>query len=482
MTIKRRLFWSNILMILLPAVATVVIGLICIGFIWLALTGGWNLGLDDREDFEHASMTISELIEIKIEGDEDLSSVEKLLDSSGITAIIKKDGSTVFQHGPDKECDPALISAAEGLSSGSLLSSDGRSLYASQYEIGGAAYDIYLLGGDQRLQSFSQLKMVLGAACILIALTIFLSILITNRFLTKFVFRRIREPLDILVNGVHQLRDGNLDYRIEYEGDDEFAPVCSDFNEMALRLKQSADTIRQQEISRKEMIAGISHDIRSPLTSIQAYVEGLIDGVAKTPQARMKYLSTIKSKAQDLDRILSQLFLFSKMDLGDYPDEPSRLELDKVLSQELLSFKEELGGQGVKIIEDIQPAVVYADPLQIRRIISNILENSLKYKDKETITVKVSLKAAPSGCSMTFADDGPGVPKDALPHLFEVFYRSDPSRRSPHKGSGLGLAIVESIVRRMGGNATASLCKPKGLEIRIDLPCKGEDYVKDTDH
>ena len=252
MTIKRRLFWSNILMILLPAVATVVIGLICIGFIWLALTGGWNLGLDDREDFEHASMTISELIEIKIEGDEDLSSVEKLLDSSGITAIIKKDGSTVFQHGPDKECDPALISAAEGLSSGSLLSSDGRSLYASQYEIGGAAYDIYLLGGDQRLQSFSQLKMVLGAACILIALTIFLSILITNRFLTKFVFRRIREPLDILVNGVHQLRDGNLDYRIEYEGDDEFAPVCSDFNEMALRLKQSADTIRQQEISRKD--------------------------------------------------------------------------------------------------------------------------------------------------------------------------------------------------------------------------------------
>ena len=83
---------------------------------------------------------------------------------------------------------------------------------------------------------------------------------------------------------------------------------------------------------------------------------------------------------------------------------------------------------------------------------------------------------------MTFADDGPGEPKDALPHRFEVFYRSDPSRQSPHKGSGRGLAIVENIVRRMGGNATASLCKPKGLEIRIDLPCKGEDYVKDTDH
>lgn len=100
-------------MILLPAAATVVIGLICIGFIWLALTGGWNLGLDDREDFEHASMTISELIEIKIEGDEDLSSVEKLLDSSGITAIIKKDGSTVFQHGPDKECDHIYLEKAE---------------------------------------------------------------------------------------------------------------------------------------------------------------------------------------------------------------------------------------------------------------------------------------------------------------------------------------------------------------------------------
>ncbi len=107
-------------------------------------------------------------------------------------------------------------------------------------------------------------------------------------------------------------------------------PVCSDFNEMALRLKQSADTIRQQEISRKEMIAGISHDIRSPLTSIQAYVEGLIDGVAKTPQARMKYLSTIKSKAQDLDRILSQLFLFLRWIWEIIPDEPCRLELDKI--------------------------------------------------------------------------------------------------------------------------------------------------------
>ena len=105
-----------------------------------------------------------------------------------------------------------------------------------------------------------------------------------------------------------------------------------------------------------------------------------------------------------------------------------------------------------------------------------------KRQDQETITVKVSLKATPSGCSMTFADDGPGVPEEALPHLFEVFYRSDPSRQSPHKGSGLGLAIVESTVRRMGGNVTASLCRPKGLEIRIDLPCKGEDYVKDTDH
>lgn len=135
---------------------------------------------------------------------------------------------------------------------------------------------------------------------ILIAFTIFLSVLFTNRFLIKFVFRRIEEPLTTLATGVHELRDGNLDYRINYYHEDEFLPICEDFNEMAIRLKESVAKIQQQEKNRKELVAGISHDLRSPLTSIQAYVEGLLDGIATTPETQNAYLMTIKTKTLDL--------------------------------------------------------------------------------------------------------------------------------------------------------------------------------------
>ncbi len=316
-------------------------------------------------------------------------------------------------------------------------------------------------------------------SAIFIVFAVFLSILITNRFLTKFVFKKIEKPLDILSGGVHEIRDGNLDYRIKYTGDDEFAHVCSDFNEMAVRLKQSVELTQKQEKSRKELIAGISHDIRSPLTSIQAYVEGLLDGVAKTPAVQRRYLETIKAKAENLAHIVSQLFLFSQMELGEYPENPSLIRLDKVISEIVSS--EDYKKSGLDISMELIPAEIYADPIQIRRIITNILENSLKYKNKEKGMAWIRLEQTECGLRLTFLDDGPGVPEESLPHLFEVFYRSDPSRQHPDKGSGLGLAIVANAIRRMGGTAQAFCGTPHGLGIRIDLPIKGENHGKNSD-
>lgn len=267
------------------------------------------------------------------------------------------------------------------------------------------------------MRSYTDLKTAVVLAAILILFTIFASILFTNRFFTKFVWKRIEEPLDILVNGVHELRDGNLDYRIIYDRQDEFLPVCQDFNEMAGRLKEMVQRIQRQEQSRKELIAGISHDIRSPLTSIQAYVEGLLDGIARTPKAEQRYLETIKTKAKDL----------------------RKLRLNEVIEDIVLPRQEEYRQKGLQITMDLEAVTLKADPVQIQRIITNILENSLKYKGKEQGNIQISLHRQENGFYLSFADDGPGVPKEALPHLFEVFYRSDPSRQNPHQGSGLGL-------------------------------------------
>ena len=158
------------------------------------------------------------------------------------------------------------------------------------------------------------LAATLLAAAVVIVLA---AVLVTNRFLTRFVFRHIQEPLETLAEGVHQIRDGNLTHRIAYDSRDEFQPVCEDFNDMAQRLRASVEQSQREEASRKELLASISHDIRSPLTAIQAYVEGLLDGVADTPEKQREYLTILQAKATEMDQLVRKIFLFSKMDLGE---------------------------------------------------------------------------------------------------------------------------------------------------------------------
>lgn len=220
----------------------------------------------------------------------------------------------------------------------------------------------------------------------------------------------------------------------------------------------------------RELVAGISHDLRSPLTSIQAYVEGLLDGVASTPESQRRYLETIKQKAEDLAHIISQLFLFSKMELGEYPENLQLLSLDEKILETVSTLREEYESQGLEIHTELVPAKINADPVYLHRILMNILENSLKYKREGKANLWICLGHVSDRYRLSFVDDGLGVEPEALPHLFEVFYRSDPSRQNPGKGSGLGLAIVANAVQRMGGQIQALANEPQGLIIRIDFP------------
>lgn len=470
MTVKRRLFWSNILMIAVPVISTALIGMVCIGLIWLSLIGGAGLGIENQEDFDHACMAISEKLEYDIGRNSDFSSVKSILDSNHMALRIVSGGKTIFEYGTKEDADEALLSAAGLLNGSSTISLNGRSLYVGTERVKGMDYEIFLFGSYHGRQTYSELKVALTLSAIAILFGIFVSILLTNRFLTRFVFQHIEGALDILAGGVHEIRDGNLEYRIVYDRKDEFLPVCEDFNEMAVRLKSSVDGMQRQELSRKELIAGISHDLRSPLTSIQAYVEGLLDGVARTPETQKRYLETIKGKAQDLAHIISQLFLFSKMDLGENPEKLCTLQLDQTMAEMVSALEEEYREQGLNIHMESEQVEICADPVYLYRIVTNILENSLKYKEKESGNVWICLRRTASGCRLSFADDGPGVAGETLPHLFEVFYRGDLARQNPGGGSGLGLAIVAGAVKRMGGTIQAQPNEPQGLCICIDLP------------
>jgi len=332
-----------------------------------------------------------------------------------------------------------------------------------------------------REQQFEGYSATVNAQMVLIGFLliagVFATIYFTNRLLTKFVFAKVEQPLEVLSDGVHQIRDGNLDHRIIHYSDDEFKPICEDFNEMAVRLKASVEEIQKNERNRKELLASISHDLRSPLTSVKAYVEGLLDGVAATPETQREYLLTIKQKTDDINSMVSQLFLYSKMDMGNYPTSPERLNTGKEISDFISACREEYKTKGLIIETSGIPtdSYIYADPVQLRSIYANILDNSAKYKDKDIAGISVSCNTDGDIIRIVFEDDGPGVPEEALPKLFDVFYRSDPSRNNPQKGSGLGLAITAKTLERMNGKVYAQNRKEGGLRMVIEIPeIKGE--------
>ncbi|MBU3179453.1 HAMP domain-containing histidine kinase [Clostridium estertheticum] len=314
-------------------------------------------------------------------------------------------------------------------------------------------------------------KIVFSLAIIII-LVISAIILLTNRFLTRFVFKSIILPLDTLIYGVRQIRDGNLDYHIEYTGKDEFEGICSDFNEVAQRLLDSVNARQKDEVNCKELIAGISHDLRTPLTSIKAYVEGIETGVASTPEIQKRYLNTIKNKTLDLEHIVSQLFLFSKLDIGEFPLYLKKVDIGKELSNIVINLTEEYERKGliITLTQNVKDIYVQADVVQLRNAVVNVLENSVKYKNREQGKMRIICETDDNYVAIKLNDNGSGVSEEALEKLFDIFYRTDPSRTNPSNGSGLGLSITAKIIEKLGGSIRAENVQEGGLTIIMMLP------------
>lgn len=481
MTIKKRLLISNILMIVVPVIAAVAAGICCIALLWLMLQNGGGLPLEDSGDFSWASRAVVKLVSRSLEEGKSLDTLGETLQANGLRVTVCSGGETVYIWGEDQPDDARLLQAAESLGgTRALVSAGEHSLSIAQKKINGISYQI-LVYGTRSEELSSGMKLVIVLAALVLLCVVLAAIWGTNRFLIHFVFQKINEPLTILSDGVREIGGGNLDYRIDYHGKDEFAPVCEAFNEMAARLKISVERTRQDEESRKELLADISHDLRSPLTSIRAYVEGLMDGVAKTPEAQRRYLMTIKTKAEDIDRMVSQLFLLAKLDMAEYPMEPRTFRLDEFVTELIAETEEEYRGKGLEITTGtLCPVSVTVDTELLRRVLTNIMDNSAKYKTTAKGHLRIDLEDAGESCRVTLADDGPGVPEDALSKLFDAFYRSDPARKNPAGGSGLGLTIVSRTVERMGGTITARNVPAGGLEITISLP-KEDCHAENSD-
>jgi len=480
MTVKRRLYISNTLMIVIPFLLCVVTGGIVMN-VAMSVMGIQNDRYSENSDYNRAVSEIQQLSgKWALDGQPntitgDVAAFGEQYSQSGITLEVYQNGGRLCASGelPDDFPSLTLLDMTE---SGRLIM-DETMIYktdAGEYTVlvidAGFHIPESWVNDEKKFQAVVYLGIFMFSVVLLI-------IVATNRLLTRVVYNNIVTPLDAFVYGVHQLRDGNLEYRIEYAGKDEFAGVCADFNEMAGRLQDMVNARQKDDESRRELIAGISHDLRTPLTSIISYVEGLEKGIATTPAVQKRYFDTIKSKALDLSHIVSQLFLFSKLDVGEFPFRMEKLDIGEEIFSFVHSVSDEYGEKGLGIFLDtsIRDVFVSADPVQLRNALTNIFDNSLKYGQAENGEIRIACGTEGQNAVITLTDNGPGVPDDNLENLFTVFYRGDRARSNPGQGSGLGLAITAKILERLGGFIRAENATESGLRVIITLPVIGGD-------
>ncbi|SDX34572.1 cell wall metabolism sensor histidine kinase WalK [Paenibacillus sp. CF384] len=314
-----------------------------------------------------------------------------------------------------------------------------------------------------------------------VLLALLLALVLTNGVLTFFVSRSIIKPLHALRDAAGQIREGRLDHAIHLQRKDEIGQLGSAFEEMRIRLKGSINAQLQLEQSRKELLANISHDLKTPITAIQGCVDCLREGVADTEEKRSKYIDMIGGKTTDMNRMIEELLLYSTLDIGKLPFRFETLDVAEYLrlTVDELKLDPRLSGAEIQFRNNAaatsagQPLLVRADREKLHRAIFNIVNNSIKYMDKTPRVLMIELSGEErhsSTAAITISDNGTGISAEALPQVFDQFYRAESSRRPDAGSSGLGLAIVKQIIEEHGGTVEARSREGEGTAITLRLP------------
>lgn len=274
-----------------------------------------------------------------------------------------------------------------------------------------------------------------------------------------WVYRSIAVPLVKLKKATQNIKEGNLDFVLDVEGKDEFSELCQDFEEMRRRLKESTEEKSLIEKENRELISNISHDLKTPITAVKGYVEGIMDGVADTPEKMDRYVRTIYNKTNEMDHLINELTFYSKIDTNRIPYTFNKLNVEDYFKDCSEEVGLELETRGIELVyanyveKDV---MVIADGEQIRRVIHNIISNAIKYMDKPKGIIQIRIKDVGDFIQIEIEDNGKGIgPKD-LPYIFDRFYRTDVSRNSSKGGSGIGLSIVKKILEDHGGKVWAT--------------------------
>ena len=301
----------------------------------------------------------------------------------------------------------------------------------------------------------------------------------TASLLIAWIYQSMVKPLHQLQEATHKIKEGNLDFTIEASSKDEIGELCDDFEDMRKRLKDTMEEKVQYDKESKELISNISHDLKTPITAIKGYAEGILDGVADTPERQDKYVRTIYNKANDMSRLIDELTFYSKMDTNRIPYTFNKIHVDQYFrdcAEELALDLEEKNIELTYFNYLEEDVVIIADVEQLKRVVNNIVNNSVKYMDKKRGIINIRLKDAGDFVQVEIEDNGKGIAVKDLPYIFDRFYRTDASRNSSQGGSGIGLSIVKKIIEDHGGRIWATSKESTGTVMCMVFRKYQEDY------
>lgn len=265
--------------------------------------------------------------------------------------------------------------------------------------------------------------------------------------------KSIIEPIHRLTRAAENIKNGNLDFEVLHANDDDINNLCVMFDEMRKNLKTSRQREQRLKKERSLMLANLSHDLKTPITSIQGYIKGIQEGVADTPEKVDKYLKTIASKASAIDEMVNNLSTFSKLELDKIQFHFEISDLHAFLRELLDELRFDTEKSDVLLTYNLPeaPAYIKIDYEKMYRVFSNLINNSVKYKREGTGHIFVNSRFEHNGILISIQDDGIGIADKEIEKVFDSFYRIDPARNLNVKGSGLGLGIARQIVEMHGG-------------------------------
>ncbi|WP_432404684.1 ATP-binding protein [Wukongibacter sp. M2B1] len=478
MSIKYRLILSYIGMIVIPIIFIIVINF-TFGFFLFeekeSLFDRFNPGKKVGQYLEK-SKDIDRKINIAILEDKEklmektyIKSLEEELKELHSGVIIRKDGELLYISEELKNLVnlDKLPAFKENYNRKKYIE------YNEEYAVDNQI-DYYLNGSEVSfflVSNIGTLRQELKKIGTISTISIIGILIMTTLILTYSVYKDIIKSIVKLRYATNEMKNGNLNYEIKKHLNDEIGELSSAFEEMRLKLKHSLEVQRKYEENRKNLISNISHDLKTPIMSINGYIEGIKDGIADSPEKMNKYIDTIYQKSKDMELLINELFLFSRLDLEKEEFNFQTIDIIEFLkfSVEDLSFDLEKIYGKIDLSYECEPVFVKTDLQKLKRVVMNIVGNAIKYKREVPLIINIGVKKLENKIIVEIRDNGKGISKENLPFIFDRFYRADKSRNTSVVGSGLGLAISKQIIEKHDGEIWVESENNSGTSIFFSL-------------